>query len=237
MKDVKKEIFGTRNSVISKHFTDNQIKFIKNIWFITCRRAINADKNTRYLVLLENNDKIDLNIFNENIPVFRVFFNEKSIDILNIRNNESNSFSSKIEFKEWILNKTCCQYIQSYASGSTSSTGLSIFFRENMGKGFSLSDVDFFITDKSVFLEEKNFIEGNTGFLGEGQFYTFKEIQNDICRNIDFHIVLNDNDIFYLVNLSNIDPKRYKILPEWGKMIEYDLGAKLTIGEIVKKYI
>ena len=235
MKEVKKEIYGTRDSVIAKHFIDNQIKFIKNIWFVTCRRAINSDRDTRYLVLLENDETIDLNIFFENIPVYRVFFSEKSIDVTNVRKNESRSFSGT-EFKNWIIDKTCCKFIKSYASGSTSSTKLSIFFRENMGKGFSLSDVDFFITNKSVFIEEKQFIEGDKGYLGEGQFYTFREIQNDICKNIDFHIILNDNDIFYLVEFSSINQSRFRILPRWGKMIEYDIGPKLTIGEILNKY-
>jgi len=105
-----------------------------------------------------------------------------------------------------------------------------------MGKGFSFSDVDFFITKKAVFLEEKNFIHNGMGYLGEGQLYTFSEIQSDICRNIDFVIVVNDKDDFYLVNLLSIKPTRYKILPHWGKMIEFDLGEKLTIDDIIKKY-
>lgn len=236
MKDVKEEIFGSRNSIIARYFIDNKIYFIKNIWFITCRRAINADKKTRYLVLLENDDKIDLKIFNDDIPVYRVQFKENSIDIIDVRINESQSFLSKNQFREWIVEKTCCQYIQSYASGSANSTGLSVFFRENMGKGFSLSDVDFFITNKSVFLEEKNFIDNNMGYLGEGQLYTFREIQNDICKNIAFNILLNNGNDFYLVNLSSIVPTRFKLLQKWGKMIEYDLGAKLTIEEVIKIY-
>ena len=171
------------------------------------------------------------------MPVYRVHFNEKSIDILDIRLNKSQSFPSKETFRDWIIEKTCCQLIQSFASGSSSSTNLSVFFRENMGKGFSLSDVDFFITNKSVFLEEKNFIDNNLGYLGEGQLYTFREIQNDICKNIDFNIVLNDKNDFYLVNLSNVGTTRFRILPKWGKMIEYDLGEKLTIDDIIKKYL
>lgn len=237
MKDVKEEVFGSRKSIITQYFIDNRIDFIKNIWFVTCRYAINPNKKTRYLVLLENDDKINLNIFNEDVPVYRVHFNEKSIDILDIRLNKSQSFSSKETFRDWIIEKTCCKLIQSFASGSSSSTNLSVFFRENMGKGFSLSDVDFFITNKSVFLEEKNFINNNLGYLGEGQLYTFREIQNDICKNIDFNIVLSDKNDFYLVNLSNVSTTRFKILPKWGKMIEYDLGEKLTIDDIIKKYL
>ncbi len=186
--------------------------------------------------MLENDDEIDFKIFNDNVPVYRIHFKENSIDLRDVRSDEAQSFLSKDEFRDWIVKKTCCQYIQSFASGSACSTNLSVFFRENMGKGFSLSDVDFFITNKSVFLEEKNFVDNNMGYLGEGQLYTFREIQNDICKNIEFNILLSNRNDFYLVNLSSILPTRFKQLPKWGKMIEYDLGEKLTIEDIIKKY-
>ena len=70
MRNVKGEVFGSRNSVLAKVFQENQIEYISNIWFLTCRNAINPDISTRYLVLVEKNDTIDTSIFAHNIPVF-----------------------------------------------------------------------------------------------------------------------------------------------------------------------
>lgn len=235
MKDVKKEIYGSRKSNLLRIFEDNNIKFIRSLWFVTCRQSINWDVNTRYLVFLEGCQKINLSIFSDYINVYNVVFADNGVLAKNLRTNDKKIFSFE-EFKNWIIKKTNCEFIESKAPGSSEASALSIFFRENMGKGFALSDVDFFITNKSILLEEKTFIKNNYGFLGEGQYLTFKEINNDICPNIDFHIVLNDGENFYIVELKSINPNRINNETEWGAMIEFDLGNKYSIDDIIEKY-
>ena len=235
MREVKEEAFGSRNSILEDIFIQNNIRFIKNLWFVTCRYKINKDINTRYLVLLEDEQYINLEIFNEFIDVYDVCFAENGVFAKNRRTKVKRIFTLD-EFKKWIIDKTNCKFVESQASGSDLASPLSRFFRENMGKGFSLTDVDFFITEKSVFVEEKTFIQDGVGLLGHGQYISFKEIKKDICPNIDFHIILNDGENFYIVNLDTIDPDRIVDETKWGKMIEFDLGRKYTIDEIIEKY-
>lgn len=236
MRDVKDEKFGSRNSILEDLFEQNNIRFIKNLWFVTCRAKINSDRNTRYLVFIESNKKINTDIFSSYVPVFRLYIFEDKTIVINLRGNNVEKFYSKEGFRNWIVQKTNCKYVISSSSGSKESSKFSRFFRENMGKGFSLTDVDFFITDKSVFVEEKTFVQNGVGLLGHGQYISFIEIKNDICPKIDFHIVLNDEKDFYLVNLNSIDPGRIVYDQNWGKMIEFDLGRKYTIDEIIEKY-
>ena len=237
MAEVKKEIYGSRPSVLVKKLKENNIDFIQNLWFITCNRAINQNIGTRYLVIIESiDDEVDLKIFNDFIPVYRFAFHNGKYFIKNLRNDEVTSFTNKGEFKDWIITTTDCEFRRGYALGSPNATEFSRFFRENMGSGFTLTDVDFYITDKSVFIEEKTFIQDGLGFLGVGQCFSFGEITNDICPNIDFHIILNDSDDFYLVDFNSIDSNRRNSSTKWGNMVEFDLGEKYSIDEIIRKF-
>jgi hypothetical protein len=236
MKEVKEEVFGSRNSILEEQFLKNGITFFKNFWFVTCRSAINSNKQTRYLVLIENDNPIKLSLFKSTIPVYRIKFKGTVIELKNLRDNKVLSFYEKDELRNWIVELTRCQFIHSYASGSSLSTSLSIFFRENMGKGFALSDIDFLLTEKEVLIEEKTFIQNNKGYLGQGQCFTFKEIVNDICNNLPLDIILSSNDEFYKVNLSNITCSNTKSITNWGTMVEFDLGTKYTIKQIIDLY-
>lgn len=120
--------------------------------------------------------------------------------------------------------------------GSKESTWLSAFFREHLGSGFSITDVDFFVTKHSVFIEEKGFIINGCGLLGDGQFRSFAEIKNDICMNIELKIVVIQDDDFYVVDFNSIDPNRKNAKTKWGEMIEFDLGPKYSREEIVRMY-
>lgn len=230
MKEVKKEKFGSRKSVIKKILIENNIDFISGIWIITCRYRINSDRNTRYLVCIEEKNRSLkyeslLKKINADIPVLRVNFkeNEKTVEVENLRTLMAKTLSYQI-FKKRIIERTCCRYLSSHASGSKNSTPLSRFFRENMGKGFALTDIDFYLTEKQIFIEEKNFIQHGKGFIGVGQCLSFREIIRDIFNKSELKIICTHNDSFFTSAQKNIDCTRKKTIPGWGEMVVFDLN-------------
>ena len=134
------------------------------------------------------------------------------------------------------MKKTHCQFVKSYASGSKKAPWLSKFFRECLGKGFSITDIDFLITKKSILIEEKDFTQGNFGLLGDGQYKSFNEIMHDIYPGIALRIIVNKNDDYYVVDFAEINPDNRNNSTRWGDMIQFDLGRKYSIKEIVRMY-
>lgn len=231
MEEVKEEKFGSRKSTLKDLLIKSNITFITNIWVVTCRYAINSDKNSRYLVCIEsdlfdfNYESIIKNIDN-NVSIIHIKFdeNEKNVFITNIKTKQKGVLNY-VQFKNRIIELTKCEYIDSYALGSSESTPLSRFFRENMGKGFALTDIDFYLTKKELFIEEKNFIKNNKGYLGIGQCISFKEIVNDVFHNVKLKIVCVADEKYYVADLINIDCNNIKVISGWGKMIEYEVKS------------
>ena len=215
-----------------------KISFISNIWVITCRNAINNDKNSRYLVCIEGvvinseYEKIVENI-NSNISIINVKFDEenKNISINNIKTNQSGVINYQ-QFKNRIIEITKCEYIESFALGSSESSPLSRFFREHMGKAFALTDIDFYLTGKQLFIEEKNFVLKDKGYIGIGQCISFKEIINDIFCNVKLIIVCIDNDQYQIADLNNINCGNFRIIDGWGKMVEFEV-RKIIKTELI----
>jgi hypothetical protein len=234
MKDVKREAYGTRPSNIGRILQEHNIPFIEHIWFVTCRRSINPDPNTRYLVLVESASEIEIGMFNPEIAVYRITFEHNRARLSSLRNNQSYLFT-RTELKRWIISTTKCKYVESFASGGADATKLSRFFRENMGKAFSLSDIDFYLSRKRLFIEEKSFVRGERGYLGEGQYYTFLEILRDICRGIDIYVVLSNNSRYHIVQISELRSFRKVSLPDWGSMIEFDLESAIDEAALVER--
>lgn len=238
MEEVKEEKFGSRKSPLKSIFKENGIDFITNIWVVTCRRAINNDKNTRYLVIIEGSHiekyKNLLNQINTNISIINVIFNEKEqlITIENIRTKQKGIVPYD-KFKQRIIDITNCNFVNSYAKGSKESTPLSRFFRENMGKGFALTDIDFYLTKKNLFIEEKNFIKGNVGYMGIGQCISFKEIINDIFPKIKLKIICINNNEFFISDFNTIDSKKSEIIKGWGKMVPFNT-KKINKTDLIK---
>ncbi len=229
MKEVKKEIFGSRNSILKNILIENNISYLSNVWVVTCRYAINSNKNTRYLICIE--DEVDdgrardlLKHVGSKIPVINVCINEdtKIISVFNLKTKKESILTYDM-FKKALIKTTCCKYIESYALGSVASTPLSRFFRENMGKGFALTDIDFFITSKGLFIEEKNYIKKDEGYLGVGQCISMKETINDIFKNIDFLIVCFDSNDIYIADVKSIDCKNTIYVEGWGNMVGFKL--------------
>jgi len=238
MEDVKKEKFGSRKSILKSILIDNKIKFISNLWVITCRNAINPNKNNRYLVCIEgeyNNEEYRdlLNKINKNITILNLNFNEKNRTafINDLKDNKTETLSYE-DLKNKIIESTNCKFVESYAMGSSESTPLSRFFRENMGKGFALTDIDFYISEKKIFIEEKNFINDTQGYLGVGQCISFKEIVNDIFNGLDLKIICNDGVDFFMADVNKINCGNTKVIHGWGKMVVFGL-EKINKKDII----
>lgn len=237
MEEVKEEKFGSRNSSLKPILTKNNIDFIANIWVVTCRQAINNNKDSRYLVIIEgvyNDDyKHILSQINPNISVINVTFDEtsKSISVLNIK-TEQKGILTYGKFKNRIIELTKCEYVDSYALGSKESTPLSRFFRENMGKGFALTDIDFYLTKKRLFLEEKNFVKKDIGYIGIGQCISFKEIISDIFPGIPLLILCTDDTDYFIGDFKNADCRKSEIIRGWGKMVPFKV-EKITQSDLI----
>ncbi|MDV7187940.1 hypothetical protein R3X25_11665 [Lutibacter sp. TH_r2] len=224
MEEVKEEKFGSRNSLLEPILIKNNIDFIANIWVVTCRQSINNNKDSRYLVIIEGTfSNVYENILkqiNPNISVINVSFDEarKSISVFNIKTGKKGVLTYS-KFKNRIIELTECKYLDSFALGSKESTPLSRFFRENMGKGFALTDIDFYLTEKRLFLEEKNFIKNDVGYIGIGQCISFKEIISDIFPDIPLLILCTNEADYYIGDFKNVDCRNSEIIKGWGKMV------------------
>lgn len=237
MEEVKEEKFGSRNSLLKPILIKNNIDFIANIWVVTCRQSINDNKDSRYLVIIEgvyNDDyKHILEQINPNISVINVSFDEasKSISVFNIKTGQK-GILSYIKFKNRIIELTECEYVDSSVLGSKESTPLSRFFRENMGKGFALTDIDFYLTKTSLFLEEKNFVKKDIGYIGIGQCISFKEIISDIFPGIPLMILCTDNTDYFIGDFKNVDCRNSEIIRGWGKMVYFKV-KKITLSTLI----
>tara|TARA_R110002050_G_scaffold300678_1_gene471479 strand:+ start:10338 stop:11066 length:729 start_codon:yes stop_codon:yes gene_type:complete len=237
MEEVKEEKFGSRNSLLKPILIKNKIAFIANIWVVTCRQSINNNKDSRYLVIIEGvfNDVYEhiLKQINPNISVINVSFDEgsKSISVYNIKEGKKGVLSYS-KFKNRIIELTECKYVDSYALGSKESTPLSRFFRENMGKGFALTDIDFYLTKKRLFLEEKNFVKNDVGYIGIGQCISFKEIISDIFPGIPLLILCTNEVDYFIGDFKNVDCRNSEIIRGWGKMVSFKV-KKITQSTLI----
>ena len=112
MKEVKNEIFGSRKSYLKEWFKKHKLAYTEGFFVVTCRARINSDKKTRYLILIENQNNLDISNINENIPIYRIKFNEQYAYLTNLRNEKDIEKLNFEELKRWIVNKTRCNYVQ-----------------------------------------------------------------------------------------------------------------------------
>jgi hypothetical protein len=245
--DVKEEKYGTRRSVLEPILKENGIRYSKNLWLVTCRASVNKDRDTRYLVFLESlsekgTERIDLTLdgFREEIRdrVYCVFLDEEksTVYIKEIKSGQRNEVSYA-DFRNLVIRKTDCKYEESYARGSEEATPFSRFFRENMGKGFSLTDVDFVLMTREnhVFVEEKTFIENGNGYLGWGQCLSYNELIKDVLvPQARLYIAfIGDSDEFYIKDLKEIGCQNRKYVEGWGQMVRVALGESLDRENLI----
>ena len=234
---VKTEKFGTRNSLLKPLFLKHQIPFISGIWIVTCRQAINQDEQTRYLIITEGQIKNELKHLLHNtrthIPFINVNFDEKNqtVSVTNLRTGKAGTILFKT-FKQRLIELTECRFIRSFAQGSSRSTPLSRFFRENMGKGFALTDIDFYLPQKNLFIEEKDFTLNNKGYLGIGQCASFKEIINHIFKNTKLLLICVHNGQFFMRDFCTIDCRQTEEIPHWGKMVSFTV-SRITVPDLL----
>ncbi len=247
--DVKKEIYGSRPSVIEPILKDYNVDYIKNIFVLTCRAEFNKNKSTRYLILIEfpTPDDLDISLIknlsnclkkdlkNRVVGVSLVEEEKKAyLLFVNNVNNKIKELSYK-DLKDFLLKKTGCKYQESSQKGSQEATPLSRFFREYLGKTVSITDIDFFLPDKCLFMEEKTFIKNKSahkvGYLGQGQCFSYKELRKDIL-NANSRIILvfvENEENFYIQNFTTqINCFKPEELKDWGKMIGIQLGKTIS---------
>lgn len=235
---VKSEIFGTRPSHLYSHLKKlPNTKLFTHLWFITAIREINPNPLNRYLFIKECLDKDSF--FNteiqeicpylkDTVPVWLTFIdNDNALLEWEMTPYEKISLT---ELKHRIIKSTCCKFIEGKGKLGKYSSPFSRFFRSKLGGGFSLTDLDFILVgnNKMVIIEEKTFIDENSGLLGYGQYESFREILND---NLDDLRIKEGEILWFLTFVSNEGIYVYDVLkqglrerksvkhPKWGRMI------------------
>ena len=158
-------------------------------------------------------------------------------------NNFKKAFSFQ-ELKNFLLEKTYCQYEQSHEKGSEHATALSRFFRENLGKSVSITDIDFFIPNKCLFLEEKTFIRiienEKYGYLAKGQCFSYKELVDDLIdkNKSSVYLVFVNNKDFYLKKFEkSTNCFKSEYVNKWGDMVKVQLSKNPIKSDDLIKFI
>lgn len=248
---VKDEKFGSRPSILEDQLKEENIDYLKDVWFITCRRKINKDPDSRYLAFIETDDKgtFEEKQYYDNIdnyfscPLYYIYYEENGEWI--IGNPENEVKMNEDEFKSFIIKKTDCRFIKGKGFAEGEGTRFSKFFRSEMGNGFALTDLDFLIfNDHLTLIEEKGYRKDEKGYLGQGQYYSFQEIQKDILENnYQWFIIFfgeDDEDVFiYEVDEDIQSYRETERVPGWGDMIPISKKKMKEIkkDEIIKEII
>ncbi|ADL08316.1 hypothetical protein [Thermosediminibacter oceani] len=249
MDKVKEEKFGSRPSILQPIFEKNKIRFEKNIYFITCRKKYNSKVNTRYLIFLEALSKAEFNekdftyiknsindIFLHRSYILFLDEKQKKIYLKNFYGEEREL--SFLDFKRFILTKTVCPYVCSSAKGSEESSPFSKFFRENLGAGFSMTDIDFLLPN-SIFIEEKTFSKESGdnvyGYIGYGQCLSFNELLEDVFKEHCKILIIftkEEKEYFYLYPFRKMDCKNaVKEIERWDNMVELNLNKSYRFSK------
>ncbi len=249
--EVKEEKFGSRPSVLEPFLKENNIHYEKNIFVITCRKEFNGNIFSRYIIFKEflseeemHSDAIKAisNVLKDFMKkrVRGCYVNEEKREIKVLRGDEISTYSYS-EFRTLLLKSLDCKFKMSSARGSSQATPLSRFFRENLGKSVSITDMDFFIPASGCFLEEKTFFKqdhkGAKVYLGSGQFYSLKELREDILRPEARILIVHtpeDKGRFFLREFDKGIPADRVYLKGWGSGVYIHLDKVLTSEEFIK---
>jgi len=244
--NVKKEIYGSRPSVIEPILKNNNVEYIKNIFILTCKAAFNKNKSTRYLILIEfpTSTGLDRSLIKNLSNCLKKDLKNRVVGVSMVENekkvyiffeNGRKKELSYMEFKNFLLEEINCKYQKSFQKGSQRATPLSRFFREHLGKTVSITDIDFFLPDKNLFIEEKTFIRNKdkykVGYLGQGQCFSYKELKEDIL-NTNGRIVLvfveNEKNFYIHDFTTQINCFKPNNLESWGKMVAIQLNKSVN---------
>lgn len=221
MDKVKDEIFGTRKKWLKSILDTNNIEYIENIWVATCRSQINSDKLSRYAVFLEVESYQIIDIIQPSIPVYYVNFTEdENVQFKNLRDGRDALIAHDL-FIKGLVKKMQCEYLPSSGALKNDTKNFSNFFRSRMGKGFSLTDIDYLILSNNILCEEKNYIENNNILLGLGQYLSYSEVLNDIFVNSKLIMLAKNDNKFYFSEIETVTNAKWFQHSKWGKMVAF----------------
>jgi len=130
--------------------------------------------------------------------------------------------------------------------GSAQASPFSRFFRDKMGGGFSLTDIDYLAVknDRLAIFEEKSFLSDNGGLVGFGQYLSFAEIHADVLRETEsvmwWLVFVSDGK--YLIYDASVKgfPERDTFKHQrWGRMVEIPLVEleRMSEGEFKQRVL
>jgi len=232
--EVKAEIYGTRNSNLEPVLNKFNIYYIKNLWIIS------HIKSKKKMIGIESNNKKDIFHFENLVKKFGIknyFFVFKDIDKNKIYfryNQDKTLVLTENELKNYLLGLFEVNFISNPKKGSNEASFFSRFFREKMGKGFVLTDIDYYIPSMNIFIEEKIYLlNKKNGFISYGQYKNFTSIEG-IKNNLMLMYSQNISNkvCFYCVELNKIK-KKFINEKKWGKGYIINNLKKIDITEIL----
>lgn len=243
---VKSEVFGTRPSLLKPIFVDlPDITLFSDLWLITAIEKINPDPLSRYLLIKECLSReeffqTDLNLLQpflkKSVPHWLVHLEDDKV-MLEWEETPYEEVTED-ELVNRIIRETGCRLKPGKGKGSAQASPFSRFFRDKMGGGFSLTDIDYLVVknDQLAIFEEKSFFSDGGGLVGYGQYLSFAEIHADVLRKSDsvmWWLVFASDGEFLIYDVSaNGFPERETVKHKrWGQMVEISSGELEKVSE------
>jgi hypothetical protein len=243
---VKSEVFGTRPSLLEPIFVDlPDITLFSDLWLITAIEKINPDPDSRYLLIKECLSReeffqTDLNLLQpflkKSVPHWLVHLEDDKV-MLEWEETPYEEVSED-ELVNRIIRETGCRLKPGKGKGSAQASPFSRFFRDKMGGGFSLTDIDYLAVgnDRLAIFEEKSFLSDNGGLVGFGQYLSFAEIHADVLRETEsvmWWLVFASHDEFliYDAGVKGFPERETVKHKRWGQMVEISSGELEKVSE------
>ena len=243
---VKSEVFGTRPSLLKPLFSDiPDITLFSDLWLITAIEKINPDPASRYLLIKECLSReeffqTDLNLLQpflkKSVPHWLVHLEDDKV-MLEWEETPYEEVSED-ELVNRIIRETGCRLKPGKGKGSAQASPFSRFFRDKMGGGFSLTDIDYLAVgnDRLAIFEEKSFLSDNGGLVGFGQYLSFAEIHADVLRETEsvmWWLVFASHDEFliYDAGVKGFPERETVKHKRWGQMVEISSGELEKVSE------
>ena len=251
---VKSEVFGTRPSLLKPILVDlPDITLFTDLWLITAIEKINPDPLSRYLLIKECLSReeffqTDLNLLQpflkKSVPHWLIHLDDGKV-LLEWEETPYEEVTED-ELVNRIIRETGCRLKPGKGKGSAQASPFSRFFRDKMGGGFSLTDIDYLAVknDRLAIFEEKSFLSDTGGLVGIGQYLSFAEIHADVVRepeSIMWWLVFSSEGKFLIYDASaNGFPERETIKHKrWGRMVEIPSKEleKVSEGEFKQRVL
>jgi len=182
MTKVKSELYGSRKTFLGELKNSS-----KNLWILN---PFNSKKYSKELFyFLESNDEKEIINIEKDFKKVIVIFKENDTWLVNRKKIMTNK-----ELKNYILTLTETDFKSDSQQGSKFSSNFSSFFREEMGQGFNLTNIDFYLYDKKIVIEEKSFFKDGEekGGLYYGQFKILNSLL-ETNKDIKIYLVCSNN--------------------------------------------